>query len=84
MPLLAQYDERQILVQEANQHLIRRQYDQAEAVFLQILEKYPNDLNSILQLMQIYLNLSSADKAEALLDKYQRTLSQEVYNEQRI
>ncbi|MCB5271167.1 MAG: tetratricopeptide repeat protein [Candidatus Cloacimonetes bacterium] len=84
MPLLAQYDERQILVQEANQHLIRRDYSQAETVFLQILQKYPDDLNSILQLMQIYLNLSASDKAEALLNKYQRTLSQQVYTEQQI
>ena len=84
LPLLAQYDERQILVQEANQHLVRREYSQAETVFLQILEKYPDDLNSILQLMQIYLNLSASDKAEALLNKYQRTLNQQVYTEQRI
>lgn len=84
LPLAAQYDERQILAQEANQHLIRRDYAQAETVFLQILVKYPNDLNSILQLMQIYLNLSSTDKAEALLSKYQRTLGENVYTEQRI
>jgi thioredoxin-like negative regulator of GroEL len=84
LPLAAQYDERQILVQEANQFLVRREYNQAETVFLQILEKYPNDLNSILQLMQIYLNLSSSDKAEALLNKYQRTLGENLYTEQRI
>ena len=84
LPLMAQYDERQILVQEANQHLVRRDYNQAETVFLQILQKYPDDLNSILQLMQIYLNLSASDKAEALLNKYQRALSQQVYTEQQI
>jgi len=84
LPILAQYDERRILVQEANQYLMRRQYSQAEDVFLQILEKYPNDLNSILQLMQIYLNLSAGEKAEALLDKYQRTMPEAVVTEQRI
>ncbi|MDD3103693.1 MAG: hypothetical protein PHY24_05690 [Candidatus Cloacimonetes bacterium] len=84
LPLMAQYDERQILVQQANQHLIRREYQQAETVYLQILEKYPDDLNSILQLMQIYFNLSASDKAEALLTKYQRTLDANIYTEQRI
>lgn len=84
LPLVAQYDERQILVQQANQHLIRREYQQAETVYLQILEKYPDDLNSILQLMQIYLNLSASDKAEALLNKYQRTMDANIYTEQRI
>lgn len=84
LPLIAQYDERQILIQAANQHLVRRQYDQAETVFLQILDKYPDDLNAILQLMQIYLNLSASEKAEALLTKYQRVIPEQVYTEQRI
>nr|MDK2851027.1 hypothetical protein [Candidatus Cloacimonadota bacterium] len=82
--VFAQYDERQILMQQANQHLVRREYLQAENIFLQILEKNPTDLNAIMQLMQIYLNLSAADKAETLLRDYQRFMPEAVYTEQRI
>lgn len=74
--LWAQYDEKQILSQKANQHLIQRQYSEAEQVFKEILRKYPNDMNSIIQLMQIYLSLNQGDKAEDLLVQYQRIMPQ--------
>ena len=80
----AQYDERQILNQEANQHLSRRQYSEAEAIYLQILEKFPADQGAISQLMYIYLALGSGDKAEALINKYQRNLPQNSFTEYRI
>ena len=79
--IYAQYDEKQILTQQANQLLMQRQYVQAEQLFLQILDKYPNDLNSINQLMNIYFTLSQTDKAEATLNKYQRTLPPQTYSE---
>ncbi len=79
--IYAQYDEKQILTQQANQMLMQRQYVQAEQLFLQILDKYPNDLNSINQLMNIYFTLSQTDKAEATLNKYQRTLPPQTYSE---
>lgn len=82
--LHAQYDEKQILIQQANQRLAQRQYAEAEGIFLQILEKFPNDLSSILQLMNIYLSLNQGDKAETLLSRYQRALPQSTYSEQRI
>ncbi|MCB5269712.1 MAG: tetratricopeptide repeat protein [Candidatus Cloacimonetes bacterium] len=84
LSLFSQYDEKQILSQQANQMMVQRQYNQAETIFLQILEKYPNDLNTILQLMQIYLNLNNGEKAENLLNQYQRMLPQTTYSEQRI
>lgn len=82
--LSAQFDERQILSQQASQLLTQRQYNEAEAIFLQILDKYPDDLNSFLQLMQIYLSLSLAEKAESLLVKHQRSIPQSVFTEQKI
>ncbi len=82
--IFAQYDERQILMQQANQHLVRREYHQAESIFLQMLQKDPTDLNAIMQLMQIYLNLSATDKAEDLLRDYQRVIPEAVFAEQRI
>lgn len=82
--LQAQYDEKQILNQQANQMLAQRQYGQAEAIYLQILEKYPNDLSTVLQLLQIYLSLNQSDKAEPLLSRFQRSMPQSTYSEQRI
>ncbi|HOQ77600.1 MAG TPA: tetratricopeptide repeat protein [Candidatus Cloacimonas sp.] len=79
--IYAQYDEKQILTQQANQLLIQRQYAQAEQLFLQILDKYPNDLNSINQLMNLYFTLSQTDKAETTLKKYQRILPPQTYSE---
>jgi tetratricopeptide (TPR) repeat protein len=82
--LIAQYDEKQILYQQAGQYMTMRQYDRAEATYLQILDKYPNDLNSVLQLMQIYLSLNQNEKAENHLNRYQRVLPQSTMSELRI
>ncbi|HOH96810.1 MAG TPA: tetratricopeptide repeat protein [Candidatus Cloacimonadota bacterium] len=84
LPLSAQYNERQILYQQANQLYSQRQYSEAETLFLQLLEKYPDDLNSILQLMQIYLSLSQMEKADALLSKYHRSIPPNTYTELRL
>ncbi|MDD3536085.1 MAG: tetratricopeptide repeat protein [Candidatus Cloacimonetes bacterium] len=82
--LWAQYDEKQILSQKANQHLVQRQYSEAELVFKEILHKYPNDMNSIIQLMQIYLSLNQGEKAEGLLAEYQRIMPQNTAMEYQI
>ncbi|MDY0150842.1 MAG: tetratricopeptide repeat protein [Candidatus Cloacimonas sp.] len=81
---LAQYNEKEILFQQAYQMLAQRQYSQAQQLFIQLLDKYPNDLNSILQLLSIYFSLSQTDKAEALIVKYQRVLPSQTYAEQHI
>jgi len=70
LPLFGQYNEREILNQQANQLMAQRQYAQAEQLFKVILDKYPGDLNSILQLLNIYFSLSQTDKAEELLNQY--------------
>lgn len=79
-----QYNEKEILFQQAYQLLAQRQYSQAEQLFIQLLDKYPNDMNSIMQLLNIYFSLSQTDKAEALLAKYQRVLTPQSYSEQHI
>ncbi len=84
LPLFGQYNEREILNQQANQLIAQRQYAQAEQLFKVILDKYPGDLNSILQLLNIYFSLSQTDKAEELLNQYQRQIPETTYSEQRI
>jgi len=83
-PLQAQYNEREILNQQASQLLVQRQYTQAEQLYKTILDKYPNDLNAILQLLNIYFSLSQNDKAETLLTQYQRQIPAQTYSEQHI
>ena len=73
-PAWGQYNEREILTQQAYAQLGARQFAEAEKIFLQILEKYPNDTNSVLQLMNVYFQTSQLDKAEELLKRYRRSL----------
>jgi len=70
----AQYSEKDILSQQAYQFLARRQFSDAEELFKTILERYPTDNNSVLQLMQIYFQTSQLDKAESTLEQYRRAL----------
>jgi TolA-binding protein len=80
----AQYNEKDILFQQAAQMLAQRQYAQAEQLYIMVLDKYPNDIATITQLLQIYFALMQTDKAEALLSKYQRVIPAQVYSEQHI
>lgn len=84
LPCVAQYNEKQIMQQQAYQLLAQRQYAQAEQLFQQILAKYPNDFDSMVQLFNIYNTLSQPDKAENLLNTYQRSLPPQLYSEQHI
>lgn len=74
--IYGQYDEKQVLTQQAFQLLAQRQFGQAETLFQQVLAKYPDDLNSILQLLNIYYQTSQIDKAEAILDNHRRSIPQ--------
>jgi len=72
--LFAQYDEKAILFQNAQQLFFQRQYAEAEKVWVQLLQKYPNDISSITQLFQLYLQISKPDKAEKLLNDYRTVM----------
>lgn len=80
----SQYNEKEILAQQAYQMLAQRQFAEAEKLFGQILEAYPNDPNTVLQLLNIYFQTSQLDKAESLLDQYRRILPQNQATEQEI
>lgn len=84
LSLFAQYSERDILTQQAFQLLGQRKFAEAEQVFLQILDKYPNDSNSVIQLLNIYFQTSQIEKAENLLRQYRRILPANQATEQEI
>lgn len=72
--LSAQYDQKEILTQQAYQKMAMRQFTEAENLFLQVLETNPEDLNSILQLLNIYFQTSQLDKAENFLKVHKRII----------
>ncbi len=80
----AQYNEREIISQQAYQQLAMRNYAEAEKLFKQVLEKYPDDSNSVLQLLNIYFQTSQLDKAAAILNQSRRVLPQNTAQEQEI
>lgn len=82
--IYAQYNEKDIVYQQAYQLMAQRQYAQSEQLLIQLLDKFPNDLSSINLLLQIYFALMQTDKAEALLSKYQRIMPSQAYAEQHI
>jgi tetratricopeptide (TPR) repeat protein len=72
--VFAQYDERAIMTQNAQQFYMRRQYADAEQAWLQLLQKYPNDANAVSQLFNLYLQISQPEKADKLLQDYKSVL----------
>lgn len=68
--LWGQYDQRQILLQQAQQHFNLRQYTRAENLYRQVLELVPTDQNAILQIINIAYLTGNVDKAQEVLDGY--------------
>lgn len=77
----AQYNERAILTQAAQQMMMQRNFTQAEQAWLQILVKYPDDINSVAQLFQIYLHINQTEKAEKLILDYRSLLPDNLRQE---
>lgn len=80
----AQYDEKAILTQKAQQLGFQRQYTEAEQAWLLILQKYPNDLTSITQLFQLYLQINQAEKADKLVKDYRAAIPDNIRTEYEI
>ncbi len=72
--LFAQYNERAIMTQNAMQLYQQRQFAQAELAWLQLLEKYPDDINAVIQLFNLYISLSQPVKARQTFNQYQSIL----------
>jgi len=70
----AQYDERAVLTQNAQNLYMRRQYADAEQAWLQLLQKYPSDTNAVSQLFNMYLQISQPEKAAKVLTDYRSVL----------
>ncbi len=73
--LSAQYDEKQILMQQAMQHTRQRQFDQAISVYQEILDKFPEDRDAADRLVRSYISVSNFADARRVLDKYKDNFS---------
>jgi tetratricopeptide (TPR) repeat protein len=82
--LPGQYDEKNILTQQAYQLMAQRKYAEAQKLFEEILQQFPDDANSVLQLLNIYFQTSQLDNAEALLKSHRRILPEKQATEQEI
>jgi len=81
LSLSAQYNERTILAQQAQQYMAQRQYTQAEQAWLNLLAKYPDDTNAVIQLFNLYLQINQLDKAERLLADNRAVVSETSYRD---
>ncbi|MBW6514525.1 MAG: tetratricopeptide repeat protein [Candidatus Syntrophosphaera sp.] len=81
---LGQYNEKEIISQRAYQMLAQRQFTEAERLFGEVLQRWPDDANSVLQLLNIYFQTSQLDKAENMLNQYRRIIPPNQYAEQEI
>jgi hypothetical protein len=77
----AQFDERAILTQNAQQLTFQRQFTEAEQAWLKLLQSYPNDLNAVIQLFQLYLQINKTDKAEKVLTDYRSVIPNNTWLE---
>lgn len=73
--LVAQYDEKQILMQQAMQHTRQRQFDQAISIYEEILDKFPEDRDAADRLVRSYISVSNFNDARRVLDKYKDNFS---------
>lgn len=67
--LMAQVDKKDVLLREANRFTLRRQYEKAISLYLDLLEQYPEDETIAEKLISNYVLTSQLEKAEKLLDE---------------
>jgi tetratricopeptide (TPR) repeat protein len=66
---MAQVNQKDILLKEANRFNLHRQYEKAISLYLELLEQYPDDADIAERLISSYLLTSQLGKAEKLLDE---------------
>ncbi|HNX01376.1 MAG TPA: tetratricopeptide repeat protein, partial [Candidatus Cloacimonadota bacterium] len=82
--LYAQYDEKAILLKQAQDMMQSRRFKQAEAIYTDLMSKYPSDYVVVLNLINLYIQTSNADKAYDLLNAKKDIFPSNVFSEQKI
>ncbi|MCK4654753.1 MAG: hypothetical protein KAU01_09930 [Candidatus Cloacimonetes bacterium] len=69
------FDEREVLLKQANRLVARRQYEKAINIYVSLLEDYPDDHIIIEKLILNLLRISKIGKAEKILEDKKNILS---------
>jgi TolA-binding protein len=78
-PLLAEISQKDVLLKEANRFSLRRDYEKAISIYLDLLEEYSEDPEIAEKLIENYLLTAQLDKAEKLLAEKKVLFTQEIY-----
>jgi len=68
--LFAQFDEMKILLKKADTLTERRQFEKANAIYLELLDKFPEEYIILEKLLVNYLRTAKLKEAETILEKH--------------
>jgi len=77
--LAADVNEKDILIKEANRFSLRRQYEKAISLYIELQQKYPEDPVVAEKLIDNYLLTSRNDEAEKSLEAFKKILPELTY-----
>ena len=63
------YDEKSIMKKQAERYSTRRKYETANMIYLDLINKFPDDWEIVEDLLNNYLRVSEYEKADELLEK---------------
>ncbi len=84
LTLFAQFNEKEILFKQAQDMVQARRFQQAVAIYQDMLIKYPDDYTVVLNLINTYIQSSSIDKAYELLNTKKDIMPSDVFSQQKI
>ncbi|MCF7794468.1 MAG: hypothetical protein K9N09_03050 [Candidatus Cloacimonetes bacterium] len=73
--LWPQYNEKNILIKQANRYLVQRHYERANQIYEQILTDFPVDAGVVDMYVSNLIRTSKIDKAEEQLNKYAQQIT---------
>jgi hypothetical protein len=82
--LYAQYDEKTILLQQAQSMVQSRRFQQAETIYNDLMIKYPGDYSIVLNLINTLVLSTKYDEAYELLNAKKGSMPSDVYSTQKI
>ncbi|MCB5249742.1 MAG: hypothetical protein LHW49_01125 [Candidatus Cloacimonetes bacterium] len=82
--LWAQYDEKKIMLNQAQSFENLNQFMRAQQIYQDLLQKFPNDNTVIQKLYYSHMRLSEFDKADTLIESKKNVLSPVFYTQSKI
>ncbi|MBN2461522.1 MAG: tetratricopeptide repeat protein [Candidatus Cloacimonetes bacterium] len=82
--LLAQYDEKEIMIKKAQRLINQRQYENADQIYVDLLRDYPGDPDIVEKYISNLLRQNKTDKADEVLEDYRPQLADIDYIRQKI